>query len=121
MSIAALSALSIAIIMRVTSVNARHANTVGDPTPIVMLETLGWAAQHFGAVFVLPAQLQRPGRIRGHAWFIVPRVTKVLETRITIQIAFFTVGIVYADGKTFCVVNGLNGKSIRGEKETAQE
>merc|ERR1719210_3318665 len=27
------------------------------PTPLVMPETLGWAAQHFGAVFILPAEL----------------------------------------------------------------
>jgi len=57
MSIAALSALGIAIIMRVTSVNAGHANPMGHPAPLVMPETLGWAAQHFGAVFILPAEL----------------------------------------------------------------
>ena len=57
MSIAALSALGIAIIMRVTSVNAGHANPMGHPATLVMPETLGWAAQHFGAVFILPAEL----------------------------------------------------------------
>ena len=52
---------------------------------------------------------------------IVPWIAKVLETGVPVEVAFFTVGIVYADWETFCVVNGFNGKGVGGKKEGAKE
>ena len=43
-----------------------------------------------------------------------------METGIAIQVAFFTVGIVYADGETFCIVDGFDGQGVGGEKDQAE-